>query len=240
MKNKSKIGYVLLVSIIIQLIIFVLFGVLDEMPLFLGMIFLLLFPANIVLVILYIIRKIKGLKISNISKCEEKTFTGIANSFKEFIDNLKSEEGIEPCIYEPEKISKNGTYEYDIKYNGVNIVINFNANESKEHLTEDYKVLEKEGIENLIKNQFMTWLKGEQFKDRDDNRIYDGLKLYAISYEYGKIIDKYSPTGEENYFGQFQFSFESSNEYTNDMLEAVAMEVYVLNGKIVKVSGYDI
>ena len=34
MKNKSKIGYVLLVSIIVQLIIFVFFGVLDEMPLF--------------------------------------------------------------------------------------------------------------------------------------------------------------------------------------------------------------
>lgn len=129
--------------------------------------------------------------------------------------------------------------ETDKKYNGVNIVINFNTNESKEHLTEDYKVLEKEGIENLIKNQFMTWLKGEQFKDRDDNRIYDGLKLYAISYKYGKIIDKYSPTGEENYFGQFQFSFESSNEYTKDMLESVTMQVYIFDGKIVKVSGFD-
>ena len=66
------------------------------------------------------------------------------------------------------------------------------------------------------------------------------IKLYSISYNYGRIVDEYSPTGKENYFGQFEFSFESSNDYTSDMLEAVAMEVYVLDGKVVKVSGYEI
>ena len=58
--------------------------------------------------------------------------------------------------------------------------------------------------------------------------------------EYGRIIARYSPTGEENYFGQFEFSFESGSAYTADMLEAVAMQVYVLDGKIVKVDGYDV
>lgn len=43
-----------------------------------------------------------------------------------------------------------------------------------------------------------------------------------------------------NGLGQFEFSFESSNDYTSDMLEAVAMEVYVYDGRIVKVRGYDI
>ena len=33
---------------------------------------------------------------------------------------------------------------------------------------------------------------------------------------------------------------ESSNDYTSDMLEAVAMEVYVLGDEIVKVDGYDV
>ena len=130
--------------------------------------------------------------------------------------------------------------ETDKKYNGVTIEIYFNTKESSEHLDEDYKVLEREGIENLIKNQFIPWLKIEQFKDKDDDKIYDGMKVYGISYRYGRIIDRYSPTGHENYFGQFEFSFESSNDYTKDMLEgSVTMCVYVLDDKVVKVSGFD-
>ena len=39
---------------------------------------------------------------------------------------------------------------------------------------------------------------------------------------------------------QFEFDFESSGEYTADMLEASAMQVYVKDGEIIKVSGYDI
>lgn len=131
-------------------------------------------------------------------------------------------------------------YVSDIQYNGVNIVVNFHIDESKNHILKDYKVLEKEGIENIIRNHFIPWLKGEDFKERDDNKIYEGLKIYYISYNYTKIIDKYSPTGEENYFGEFEFAFESSSDYTKDMLQSSAMQVYVLNDKVVKVSGYDI
>ena len=47
-------------------------------------------------------------------------------------------------------------------------------------------------------------------------------------------------TGEDAYFGQFEFDFESSGEYTADMLEASAMQVYIKDGEIIKVSGYDI
>ncbi len=141
------------------------------------------------------------------------------------------------------KIRNNGFYdEYtsDIQYNGVNIIITFDILEGKKHLYEDYKVLEKEGIDNIIKNRFISWIKADYFTDRDDDKIFDGLKVSAISYNYGRIVAEHSPTGKDDYFGQFQFDFESSTEYTSDMLEAVAMEVYVINGEIVKVSGYDI
>lgn len=127
-----------------------------------------------------------------------------------------------------------------ISYNNIKIVIEFNVEESKKHLVEDYNVLEKEGIDNIIKSQFIPWLKGDQFKDKDVEKVYEGLKLYSITYDYEKIIEEYSPTGKENYFGQFEFCFESMNEYTSDMLEAVSMQIYILDGKIVKVSGYDI
>jgi hypothetical protein len=66
------------------------------------------------------------------------------------------------------------------------------------------------------------------------------MKAYEVSYHYGKIVANYSPTNEENYFGQFEFCFESCNDYTKDIFEAVAMQIYVLNGSVVKVSGYDI
>jgi len=92
----------------------------------------------------------------------------------------------------------------------------------------------------LIKEHFIPWLLNDQFKDRDPQKVFEGLRVFEIFYNYGKIIAKYSPTGEENYFSQFEFDFESSNEYTEDILEASAMKVYILNGKIVKVEGYDI
>lgn len=127
-----------------------------------------------------------------------------------------------------------------MKYKDIDIVISSNTEESEEHIKSDYEVLNKVGIDNIIKEQFIPWLLGEQFKDKDINKVFEGLKVYDISYYYGKIIADYSPTKKEDFFGQFEFSFESSNDYTNNILEAVAMQVYVLNGSIVKVSGYDI
>lgn len=135
---------------------------------------------------------------------------------------------------------KKKSLENDVKYNGVKVDINFDEEESLKHLNRDFKVLENYGIEKIIKKEFLSWLKGEEFKDRDDNKIYDGLKLYEINYHYGKIIEKYSPSGKEGYFGQFEFCFESSSEYTRDILDAVAMVIYVYKGKIIKISGYNI
>ena len=66
------------------------------------------------------------------------------------------------------------------------------------------------------------------------------MKVYEVSYNYGKIVANYSPTNEENYFGQFEFCFYSCNNYTKDIFEAGTMQVYVLNESVVKASGYDI
>lgn len=127
-----------------------------------------------------------------------------------------------------------------MKYRDIEIQLSIKKEESQKHLEEDFNVLLEIGIDNLIKEHFIPWITATDFKGKDHNKIFEGLKLFRIDYIYSRIIAQYSPTGEENYFGQFNFCFESGNEYTDDILEAVAMEVYVLDGKIVEVGGYDI
>ena len=131
-------------------------------------------------------------------------------------------------------------YTSQIKYEGIAVEIGYRIEESKNHLSEDYAVLERDGIENLIRNRFIPWFKTEEFIDRDDDLIYEGLKINRIEYCYSMISSRYSPTKKEEKIGQFEFFFESCNEYTSDMMESVAMQVYVLNNQIVKVDGYEV
>lgn len=131
-------------------------------------------------------------------------------------------------------------YKSELKYKELNIIIRFDIEESKKHLDNDYSTLINEGIEKLILEEFIPWLKGTEYLDRDNEKILEGLKPYEITYNYHKIIDKYSPTGKDDYFGEFEIYFESGNEYTRDILEAVAMQIYINDNKVVKVSGYDI
>ena len=127
-----------------------------------------------------------------------------------------------------------------LSWNGIPIEISFRPEESRAHIQEDFAVLESCGIETLIRERFLPWLKTENFADLDDERIMEGLKLTGILYTYGRIVARYSPTGEDDMFGQFEFDFASSGPYTEQLLEASAMQVYVKDKKIVKVSGYDI
>lgn len=138
------------------------------------------------------------------------------------------------------KIDEPAALPSEIRYRDVELTIDFNGQESRDHVCEDFDALQAEGIEKIIRQRFIPWLKGEQFPDREDDLVYDGLRLTEIMYYYGRIIAKYSPTGKEDWFGQFEFQFDSCSAYTEDMLEAVAMQVYVKDGKIVKVSGYDV
>ena len=138
------------------------------------------------------------------------------------------------------KQQQNNVQEDDAQYNGITVKIENNIEESEKHFNYDFSVLKNKGIEKIIKKEFLPWLKGKEFKYKNDNKILEGLKLYEITYYYGKIVEKYSPINKEAFFGQFEFCFNSSSEYTADMLEAVAMQVYVYEGKVVKVSGYDI
>lgn len=128
----------------------------------------------------------------------------------------------------------------NLKYNNIEIIISSNPEASLKHIKEDYEVLIKEGIEKFIKDNFITWLKGENFKDLDNDKIYDGLKLTNVSYSYDFICDKYSPTNKDDYFGKFEFSFESGNEYTKKLLQASEFELLINNGKIYYGSNYDI
>lgn len=127
-----------------------------------------------------------------------------------------------------------------VKYKDIDIEIIQNEEESQKHIEVDFKVLLENGIDNLIKEKFIPWLLGTDFLDKDIDMVFDGLKVYEITYKYGRIVGEYSPTGEENYFGQFEFSFISDNDYADEILDSAAMEVFVLDGKIVNVRSYDI
>ena len=104
----------------------------------------------------------------------------------------------------------------------------------------NFETLKKEGIDNIIKERFIPWLKTDEFRDRDGELIFKGLKLYSIVYCYAMIDARYSHSNQQEMAGQFDFFFESGNEYTSDMMESVAMQIYVLHGHIVKVDGYEV
>ncbi|MCF0143087.1 MAG: hypothetical protein HUJ75_06895, partial [Parasporobacterium sp.] len=79
-----------------------------------------------------------------------------------------------------------------------------------------------------------------EFKDRDRDKIYEGLKISHIRYNYGIICEKYSPTGADNYFGQFELHLNSCSDYTEDMLQQSAIEIFILDGKVVGTRKWDV
>ncbi len=113
-------------------------------------------------------------------------------------------------------------FESGIFYKGIPIAITDNIEESKIHLEKDYAILNGVGIENIIREKFLPWFKIEEFKDRDNDRIIEGLKIDDISYEYIGSIGT----------GSFEFQIVSCSNYTEDMLEAVCMELTVNDGNI--------
>lgn len=132
------------------------------------------------------------------------------------------------------------SYLTGVKYKDVEIEIDDETEDSRNHFYEDYNIILQEGIDKIIKEKFIPWLKGEDFTDRDDEKILEGLKVYYVMYRYSKCIAEYSPIGKEEYFGVFEFHFESSDDYVSDILQAVAMEIYIYGNKIVKVDGYEV
>ena len=128
----------------------------------------------------------------------------------------------------------------DLEYKGVNVVVTFRKDESMEHVYDDFKALEEHGIDRVVKEEFIPWFVAADFADRDGDKVLVGLKIVHISYTYGMICEKYSPTGAENYFGQFELIFESCSEYTEDMLQQTAMEIYMLDGKVVGTRKWDV
>lgn len=124
-------------------------------------------------------------------------------------------------------------------YKNVEIQVD-NDDHSKEHIDEDFAALEKVGIDNILKERFIPWFITDDFSDRDHEKVWNGLRVYEIIYNCQKFAAQYSPTGKEGLFGQFEFDFVSTDDYTADMLEATAFEVYVQDGEIVGTDGYEI
>ena len=128
----------------------------------------------------------------------------------------------------------------DLEYNGVHVAVTFRKDESLKHLYDDFKALKEHGIERIIREEFIPWLVSAEFKDRDRDKIYEGLKISHITYTYGMICAKYSPTGADNYFGQFEFDLNSCSDYTEDMLQQSAIEVFILDGKVAGTRKWDV
>lgn len=94
----------------------------------------------------------------------------------------------------------------------------------------------KNNIDKLIDTKLIPWIKPT--KELTFDKIKNDLRLYRILYSYAYNIAKYSPTQKDDYFGTFEFGFESKEGYS--YIQAVGMEVYIKNNKILKVSCYDI
>ena len=112
-------------------------------------------------------------------------------------------------------------------YGEIPVEVEYNIDASMERLPYDFETLKKEGIDNIIKERFIPWLKTDEFRD-------------SIVYCYAMIDARYSHSNQQEMAGQFDFFFESGNEYTSDMMKSVAMQIYVLHGHIVKVDGYEV
>lgn len=117
--------------------------------------------------------------------------------------------------------------------NGINIGIK--EEKYLKYLDKDFPIM-KSNVNKLIDNELIPWIKPT--KELTFDKIKNDLKLYCISYSYNHIIAKYSPTQKDDYFGEFDFSFESKEGYS--YIQAVEMKVYIKNNEILKVSCYDI
>lgn len=135
-------------------------------------------------------------------------------------DNLQIEN-----IFNEENSNLNRT---NIFYNNVEIIISANILESKKHVYDDYKLLDNNQVEKLIREKFIPWLKESMKEDYNDDMIFNGLKVYAIAYKY---FDDYS---------KFVFSFEGNTDYVNNLLQAADMEIIIKNGEISKINCYDV
>ena len=125
-------------------------------------------------------------------------------------------------------------------YGEIPVEVEYNIDASMERLPYDFETLKKEGIDNIIKERFIPWLKTDEFRDRDGELIFKGLKLYSIVYCYAMIDARYSHSNQQEMAGQFDFFIESGNEFSSDMMESVDMQIYVLLVHIVKVDGYEV
>ena len=83
-----------------------------------------------------------------------------------------------------------GAQEIDsgLKYRDISITITFDPEQSKAHIEEDYTVLNKEGIDQIVLKKFVPWLKGDQYADRDDQKVFESISAYAAEYHFGRQV----------------------------------------------------
>ena len=52
----------------------------------------------------------------------------------------------------------------------MNITIIFDIEKSKKHIQNDYYVINNEGLDKIILEKFIPWLKGKDYLDRDNQK----------------------------------------------------------------------
>ena len=79
-------------------------------------------------------------------------------------------------------------FKTELRFNDISIKIIFDIEESKKHIQNDYYVINNEGLDKIILEKFIPWLKGKDYLDRDNQKILEGLQLYEITYHYKKYV----------------------------------------------------
>ena len=67
-----------------------------------------------------------------------------------------------------------------LKYRDIPVIITFDPEQSKAHIEDDYAVLNKEGIDQIILKKFVPWLKGDQYADREQVKMLTSDSLNSI------------------------------------------------------------
>ena len=155
--------------------------------------------------------------------------------YKLYPQKTEKKEYIEKYINYINNKDDNKEYFYDNKKININ---SGNVIENLTHISSDYNFLISINLEEIVKNKLIPWIIGD--KSLDVDKIYEGIKLDSINYSYSKIIEKYSPTKQTDYFGCFSVQFISDSEYTNKLLEVVEMQLYIKNNEIVDIKCYDV
>ena len=122
---------------------------------------------------------------------------------------------------------------------GVKVAVRDSSEDKLDQLEKDFKVLKKE-YKSYIDSKFIPWLKGSKYKDISDKELKNSIKLESIDYGYTHTIAKYSPTGKDDYFGEFELMYRPTNNAGKEVFDVASITLYIKGNKVVKATCTDV